>query len=139
MHPFLWIGGVWTDLGVLAGYQSGNATAISNADQVAGTLDDGYGGSMAFLWTAPDRMISLGALTAGGDSQAYGVNSAGSVVGTSDGVAFLYSNSVMYDLNTLLDPSSTGGNWTRPRPLMIGVRLSARACMAMIVSSERFS
>ena len=108
MHPFLWIGGVWTDLGVLAGYQSGNATAISNADQVAGTLDDGYGGSMAFLWTAPDRMISLGALTAGGDSQAYGVNSAGSVVGTSDGVAFLYSNSVMYDLNTLLDPSSTG-------------------------------
>jgi probable HAF family extracellular repeat protein len=106
--PVLWMGSVWTDLGVPSGYQSGDATAISNADQVAGTLDDGYGGSMAFLWTASDGMTLLGALTSGGDSQAYGVNSAGLVVGTSDGVAFLYSNSAMYDLNTLLDPSSTG-------------------------------
>ena len=109
LQPFLWIGGVWNSLGgVPPGYQSGNATAISNADQVAGTLDDGSGGSMAFLWSASGGMTLVGALASGGDSQAYGVNSAGTVVGTSDNVAFLYSDSVMYDLNTLLDPSSTG-------------------------------
>lgn len=107
--PVLWTGSALTDLGVPSGYQSGEATAISNAGQVAGTLHAPSGGpSRAFLWTASGGTTVLGALTSGGDSQAYGVNSAGAVVGTSDGIAFLYSNSAMYDLNTLLDPSSTG-------------------------------
>ncbi len=107
MQPVLWTGSTVTPLRVPSGYQSGSATAISDAEQVAGTLDNGSGGSMAFLWAA-GNMTLLGALTSGPDSQAYGVNSAGSVVGTADGVAFLYSDSAMYDLNTLLDPSSTG-------------------------------
>jgi probable HAF family extracellular repeat protein len=110
LHPAIWIGSGWTDLGVFSNdYLSGAANAISNADQVAGTLNAASGGgSMGFLWTASGGMTLLGALTSGGDSQAYGVNSAGTVVGTSDNVAFLYSNAVMYDLNTLLDSSSTG-------------------------------
>ena len=110
LHPAIWIGSGWTDLGVFSNdYLSGAATAISNADQVAGTLNAASGGgSTGFLWTASGGMTLLGALISGGDSQAYGVNSAGTVVGTSDYVAFLYSNSKMYDLNTLLDSSSTG-------------------------------
>jgi probable HAF family extracellular repeat protein len=110
LHPAIWIGSGWTDLGVFSSdYLSGAATAISNADQVAVTLHAASGGgTMAFLWTTSDGMTKLGSLAPGGDSQAYGVNSAGLVVGTSDNVAFLYSNSVMYDLNTLLDSSSAG-------------------------------
>jgi len=93
-----------TDLGLPSGYQSSYASAVSNAGQVAGTLNDGLGGTMAFLWVS-DTVTTLGALTSSGDSRAYGVNSSGDVVGSSDGVAFLYEDGGIYDLNALLaDP-----------------------------------
>jgi len=112
LHPAVWTSGGWTDLGLAPGYQSGVASAISNAGGVAGTFSDGVGGSMAFLWTSTTGTTLLGSLTAGGDSQAYGVNSAAQVVGTADNVAFLYMNSTMYDLNSLLDPTVTGWQLT---------------------------
>jgi probable HAF family extracellular repeat protein len=109
-HAVVSSGGTWTDLGIPTGYASSDATAIANSGYVAGTLTDGLGASMGFLWTPsdPTDMTLLGALTVGGDSQAYGVNSSGLVVGTSDGVAFLFDSTGIQDLNTLLDPASTG-------------------------------
>lgn len=99
--------GSWGDLPIL-GYQSSGASAISDAGQVAGTLNDGSGGTMAFLWTPAGSMVTLGELLVGAGSQAYGVNSSGFVVGTSGGFAFLYGNSTMYDLTGLLDPAFAG-------------------------------
>jgi probable HAF family extracellular repeat protein len=110
-HPILWSGGTWTDLGVPSGFQSGYATAIADGGYVAGTLNDGIGGTMAFVWQS-GGMSEVGSLTSGGDSQAYGVNSSGWVVGTSDGTAFLYDGAAMYDLNALLAPTTSAWQLT---------------------------
>ena len=109
-HAVVYTGGAWIDLGIPNGYVSSAAAAISNSGLVAGTLADPYGATMGFLWSPSDPgvMTLLGALTPGGDSQAYGVNSSGVVVGSADGVALLYDGSGIYDLNTLLGASSTG-------------------------------
>ena len=107
-HPILWSGGTWIDLGVPLGYQSGYAMAIADAGYVAGTLNDGIGGTVAFVWQ-PGGMSPIGSLTPGGNSQAYGVNSSGWVVGASDGVAFVFEGGVMYDLNALL--AGTTSSW----------------------------
>jgi probable HAF family extracellular repeat protein len=108
-HAVVSSGGTWADLGILAGYASSDATAIANSGYVAGTLADEFGGTMGFLWTPsnPSAATLLGALTPGGDSQAYGVNSSGLVVGSSDGVAFVYDSTGIQDLNTMLDSTST--------------------------------
>jgi len=109
-HAVVSNGGVWTDLGVPFGYASSGATAIAGSGRVAGTLTNELGATMGFVWTPsePTGMTLLGALTPGGDSQAYGVNSSGLVVGTSDGVAFLFDANGIENLNTLLDPKSSG-------------------------------
>lgn len=107
LHAVTLAGGTWSDLGVPLGYASSVASAISDAGDIAGWLDDGFGDTMAFLWTPlSNSMTSLGALAADGNSQARGVNSSGLVVGTSDRIAFLYQDSGMYDLNSLLDPAA---------------------------------
>ena len=104
-HAFLW-SGAFTDLGVPAGFASSYASGIGNAGAVAGYVTTGTVTSEAFLWTSGGGMTLLGTL--GGDSKAFGVNASGMVVGSSNGVAFLYANSQMYDLNTLLDSSGIG-------------------------------
>jgi uncharacterized membrane protein len=114
-HAVVFSGGALTDLGVPSGpfgadlrtYQSSTATAVSDAGQIAGTVN-GDDGSMAVLWQSYSSVVALGALTAGGTSRAYGVNSSGAVVGTSDGVAFLFDDSGMHDLNSLLSSTSSG-------------------------------
>src|SRR5271157_1531777 len=118
-HAVVLSGGAWIDLGVPSGsfgadsrtYQSSTATAVSNAGQIAGTLS-GDDGSMAVLWQSDSSVVALGALTAGGTSSAYSVNSSGEVVGTSDGVAFLFNGVGMHDLNSLLSSTSSGWQLT---------------------------
>jgi probable HAF family extracellular repeat protein len=105
LHAFLYSGGIWIDLGVPTGYQWSEATAVSSG-QVAGTLNDPFGGTVAFLWTAANGMTPLGALAPGGNSQAFGVNAPGDVVGSSDGVAFLFHDGQMVDLATRVLSSS---------------------------------
>jgi probable HAF family extracellular repeat protein len=113
LHPAAFLSGVWIDMGLIDGYQAGVATAISNTDELAGTLEDGTGGSMAYVWTVSGGFNLLGTLGTG-SSNAYGVNSSGYAVGSSDVsgayslAAFLYADSALYDLNSLLDPSVTG-------------------------------
>ncbi len=111
-----------TDLGTLGGTIS-DATAINASGQVVGqsdlaSADPNAVSRHAFVWTQGAtngvagnmQMTDLGSL--GGDSQANGINDAGSIVGFSllaDGTtfdAFLYQNNQMVDLNSLIDPNS---------------------------------
>ena len=110
VHAFVLSGGTWTDIGASSGYESSEAVAISDAGQVAGTLDDGAGQTMAFLWTSSLTGSTLDLLDPSlthGNSRAYGVNSSGfvvgsyRVVGSSDNAAFLYDGSLR-DLNSLI-------------------------------------
>ena len=105
-HAFLYSDGVMTDLGTVSGgpYSSGNA--INASGQVAG---DGYTPMLddhAFLSSPQGGLIDLG--TFGGfHSAAWGINSAGWVVGGADlpgdtvTHAFLYTGGPLTDLGTL--------------------------------------
>jgi len=111
-----------SDLGTLGGSNS-NALSINASGQVVGQADLASSDptmvtSHAFVWTqgatngavSNMQMTDLGSL--GGDSQAYSINDAGSIVGYSllaDGTsfdAFLYQNNKMVNLNSLIDPNS---------------------------------
>lgn len=105
LHPAFWKSGQWTDLGLPDAWAWGEATAISDAGQVAGTLNDDTGGSTAFLRQTSGLTVLLPALAAGGSSRAFGVNSSGMVVGISDAKAFLYDGSI-HELTLLLSASS---------------------------------
>jgi probable HAF family extracellular repeat protein len=100
---YVYSDGNMTDLG------QGAAYAINAAGQVTGDLDvislggaNGYtiAGSYAFLYS-DGTTTNLGALSTGGSSIGYAINSTGQVVGDSDGHAFFY-NGAMNDLNTLI-------------------------------------
>ena len=104
-------GGALRDLGTLGGAAS-QGNAVNASGQVVGVSTNGSGSRHAFLSGANGgALMDLGAL-GGSFSTAQGVNASGQVVGVyqsannSPGRAFLYSNTVMVDLNTLIDPAS---------------------------------
>jgi len=110
-HAFLWQNGALLDLGTFGGRTS-VAYGINNAGQAVGwaeTVDnsdpqDPVYYSHAFLWQN-GAMQDLGTL-GWEQSQAYGINDAGQVVGQSEvsndiGHAFLWQNGSMQDLGTL--------------------------------------
>jgi probable HAF family extracellular repeat protein len=111
--PFIYSGGVMTDLGTVSGFPFSGAAAINDAGQVVGNLwqaaDDQFAVSHAFLY-ANGVMTDLGTMGYGA-SAAGGINSSGQVVGWAGapavkGHAFLYSGGVMTELGV---PS---GNYT---------------------------
>ena len=108
-----------------------SVVGVSNADMIAGTLQvaaTGYGGALNYTITdqayvtANGMLTSIGALggstfNANGRSEAYGLNDAGQVVGTStyggfllnrvpiaqdNTHGFIYQNGALTDLNSLL-------------------------------------
>ena len=112
MAAFLWNGQTMQNLETLGGYSSYGA-AIDASGQVVGTSQTASGYLNAFLWTA-GTMQDLGTL-GGSTSVGLGINDNGSVVGYSltqgnaATHAFLYTNGVMTDLNSLLP---VGSGWT---------------------------
>lgn len=101
-HAFRYSGGSITDLGTLSGQSSSEARAISSNGLIAGRS-----GNRAFLYHH-GQMDDLGALSLN-YSDAYGVNSAGQVVGISGNpsspVPFLFEGGAMTDLRTHFDNS----------------------------------
>lgn len=109
-HAFLYMNGATQDLGTLG--QNSEASALNDSDVVVGRWQAGDLSSpwQAFRY-ANGAMQNLGTL-GGGSSEALAISPAGVIVGwaqTSSNAqhAFIWSDGVMTDLNTLI-PSGTG-------------------------------
>ncbi|MEA5112971.1 MAG: VPLPA-CTERM sorting domain-containing protein [Geobacteraceae bacterium] len=104
-HAFLYSNGAMSDLGTFGGSQS-MAYDINNSGQVVGTFQTSANETHIFLY-------NNGIMTELGTGIAYGINDLGQVVGrastTSGAFAFLSTNGIMSDLNSLI-PAGTG--WT---------------------------
>jgi probable HAF family extracellular repeat protein len=106
---FAWADGKLTDLGALRGDNRSEAYAVNSASQVVGqsgyqvcdSRGCDYMSSRAFIWQAGLGMRDIGSLSGSGDTAAYAINSAGYVVGESDGRAFMYTQGQMFDLNDI--------------------------------------
>ncbi|HZW32870.1 MAG TPA: DUF3466 family protein [Isosphaeraceae bacterium] len=110
-HAFLYSAGKMTDLGGLPGYNFTTATAINASGAVVGYSTNSAVApgvpTSAFLYS-DGKMTNLGDLPGGGNySVALGINSQGTIIGDSNGHAFVYQNGVMTDLNNLV-PTSSG-------------------------------
>jgi probable HAF family extracellular repeat protein len=112
-HPFLWNGRKILDLGTLGG-NFGNAIWVNDPGEVVGWALTGNGQAHAFLWRR-DTMTDLGLFEGDTCSIAYSLNSRTQIVGgswsddnclTTTSRAFLWENSSLVDLNTLVSPGS---------------------------------
>jgi len=111
-HPFLWDAGVLTDLGTLGG-DNGEAFWINDTGEVVGRADFSPSSSAhhAFLWKK-GKMIDLDGAPGKACSTAVGINSRSQIIiDTSDcgegfGPGMLWENGKLYDLNSLIPPSS---------------------------------
>jgi probable HAF family extracellular repeat protein len=112
MHAVEWQNGVITDLGGLQGADYSAAYSIDdNGDVVGGSRTGQASGAPthAFLYHQA-VMTDLGTLAGDSSSSANSINDSGQIVGVSQSDtatrAFLYENGRLYDLNTLIEPSS---------------------------------
>jgi probable HAF family extracellular repeat protein len=113
-HPFLYTPGQgMQDLGTLGG-TTAHANAINDQGLIVGRSTTASGAVHAFLYDS-GRMQDLGLLPNFPATEAFSINRAGQVVGAAKGGngyqrsvrAFLYSDGVLSDLNTLL-PANSG-------------------------------
>lgn len=119
-RAFLWHSGVMTNLGTLGGQKS-QATAIAPGGWIVGVAELANGRPHAVRWQVDGQAqvvatVDLGTLDNGKTSAAFGVNSAGTVVGVSKDRAFRWSNGSMVDLNSRIDSSS---QWDLKRAVAI--------------------
>jgi probable HAF family extracellular repeat protein len=115
-HAFLWQNGVMTDLGVLPGLEESGAAAINSLGQIVGSSD--RTDPETYTVTSYSFLYSDGVMTTlpvpSSESYAGDINDSGQVVGTmraGNGVgpwrAYLYSDGVVTDLNSLI-PAGSG-------------------------------
>ena len=109
-HATLWRGGAVHDLGTLGGPRS-RAFAVNEFGLVAGTADTGAGDPHACLFQVDGagNVVSRTDLGVLGErsSYAYGLDSTGRVVGSSDDRAFLWDGGQLLDLNDHI-PANSG-------------------------------
>ena len=109
INAFIYTNGVMQDIGTLPHGTYSTATSINNAGQVVGYGDIDTGTFFAFLYSA-GTMKNLGTLPGGVGSYAQSINDNGAIVGyaalqAAPSTPSSYNNSVMVDLNSLIDPS----------------------------------
>jgi probable HAF family extracellular repeat protein len=119
-RAFLYDNGAITNLGTFPGDDYSTAFDINDLGQVVGhSSPNGIDDATAFLYSSTAGMISLGKLFPTDNySSALGINNNGQIVGlsgtnpnffttTGEGFrAFLYSDGIMQDLNSLIAPDS---------------------------------
>lgn len=118
-HAVLFDGHSLRDIGTLDGAPDSDSRpgAINAAGQVVGTAYMSTRGTFHAYSFRNNVMSDLGTLHPDGMegfnsySYGFGINTAGDIVGESDGAAFLYRNGVMTDLNSLLPPDSPHVGW----------------------------
>ena len=108
--PFLYFGGITTNLNSLlpanSGWVLGAASAINDSGQIVGVGVVAGGANHAFLYSG-GSITDLGTLPGDAQSGAAAINDSGEVVGSSSSAdgsvnhAFLYSGGIMTDLGTL--------------------------------------
>jgi uncharacterized membrane protein len=116
-HAVVWSGGTVIDIGNLGAEFWNTPTAINRQGTVVGFAGDpAYpeGDILhAFVWTSSGGIVALPALPGHVDSEAYGVNDDGTVVGRSCDSAFVdcrgvrWDGTVVTDLNTEKQPEFT--------------------------------
>jgi probable HAF family extracellular repeat protein len=112
-HAVLWQKAVPINLGNFDGGVAWNTpTAINNDTQIVGfaNLPDTPAGDfnpVAFLWTREHGFQKLPPIGTDTNNIAWGINNKGQIVGQSGQRAFLYDDSVMSDLNSLIQPNSS--------------------------------
>jgi uncharacterized membrane protein len=116
-HAVVWSGGTVIDIGNLGAEFWNTPTAINRQGTVVGFAGDpAYpeGDILhAFVWTSSGGIVALPALPGHVDSEAYGVNDDGTVVGRSCDSAFIdcrgvrWDGTVVTDLNTEKQPEFT--------------------------------
>jgi probable HAF family extracellular repeat protein len=110
-YPFLYSGGVMSEVPGLGGTYHGSATSINNLGQVVGISGRPDGVTQAFLYSG-GTTADLGSLTGtGGYSCAYDINDHTQITGVSTDVngrdrGFLWQNGTMTDLGDLYGGSS---------------------------------
>ncbi len=110
-RAFRLTGSTFTDLGVPAGFAGSFGVAINGSGQVAGHVRSATGSTeRIFRYTDGAGMVILGGV--GNFNRAFGINSAGDVVGQGRAVAGLQQGFIftetggMQGLNSLIDPAA---------------------------------
>jgi probable HAF family extracellular repeat protein len=112
-HGFLYSGGTFTNFDVPGANTAGIGTiarGINDAGQIVGLYEDNSVRFHGFIRNG-DTYTTLDDPLAGptGDTEAYGINHSGQIVGFSSARGFLYSNNTY---TTIDDPSATGPGGT---------------------------
>lgn len=111
-HAVEWLNGTITDLSGLQGGDSAAYAVNSSGDIAGGSRTSQTDGAPTHAVLFHEGAITdLGTLAGDLDSTASSINDGGQIVGVSSDAAdtqraFLYQNGQMYDLNSLIDPSS---------------------------------